>query len=322
MTNKRVTVLRGGPSSEYDISMISGREVIAALRSLGYDVQDVVVSRGGEWLADGRIREPHHALGATDVVFIAMHGAYGEDGTVQRICERLNIPFTGSNSFASAVAFNKDLTKRALREHGIQMPKHITISSAELADIEAVVASLGDSFGHDVVLKPLASGSSHGITMASDAAAIIAALKTLLADNESVMVEERIRGTEATVAVLEDFRDNDHYALPPIEIVPPAGYDYFAADVKYTGDTIELCPGRFSYQQKEALTNAAMTVHKALGLTQYSRADFMVRGDDVYFLEVNTLPGFTPQSLYPKAAEAVGLSFPQLVAHLIKTARV
>jgi D-alanine-D-alanine ligase len=322
MINTRVAVLRGGPSSEYEVSLVSGREVITALKSLGYHVQDITVSRSGEWLVDGRTKDPHHALATADVVFIAMHGAYGEDGTVQRICERLHIPFTGSNSFASAVAFNKDLTKRALRDHDIMMPKHVTITDRERGSIDAIIDSIGSMFGYDTVLKPLTSGSSHGIQMASDREALKSALETILAATEAVMVEERIRGTEATVAVLEDFRDYEHYALPPIEIVPPSEYGYFAADVKYDGRTVEICPGRFSYTQKERLTNVATTVHKALGLTQYSRADFMLRGDDVYFLEVNTLPGFTPESLYPKAAGAVGLSFAALVDHLVKTARV
>jgi D-alanine-D-alanine ligase len=136
------------------------------------------------------------------------------------------------------------------------------------------------------------------------------------------MIEERIRGREATCALLEDFRDQALYVLPAIEIIPPDTHDFFAADVKYTGATTELVPGRFSFSEKADIAEAASIVHTALGLTQYSRSDFMIRDGEVFFLEVNTLPGLTPNSLFPKAAEAVGLSFNGLIDHLVKTARV
>ncbi len=322
MTKTRVAVLRGGPSSEYDVSMVSGREVIKALEQRGYSIIDVPISKQGEWIVDGRIKSPQSILSTVDVVFIAMHGTYGEDGTVQRICERYHVPFTGSNSFASTVAFNKDMTKRTLRDHNIVMPRHVKILPEHAENLSVLVASLVDGMGADLVIKPVADGSSYGITMTEDAATLQKELSEILRTNKSVMVEERIRGTEATVAVIEKFRNESHYALPPIEIIPPPSHHYFSADIKYSGDTTELCPGRFSYSQKETLTAVATSIHKILQLSQYSRSDFMIRGDDVYFLEVNTLPGFTPQSLYPKAADAVGLSFVELVDHLVKTAKV
>jgi D-alanine-D-alanine ligase len=144
----------------------------------------------------------------------------------------------------------------------------------------------------------------------------------MVTDADECMIEERIRGREATCGLLENFREHALYALPVIEIIPPATHDFFSADVKYTGETTELVPGRFSYDEKIAIADASTIVHTALGLTQYSRSDFMIRDGEVYFLEVNTLPGLTPQSLFPKAAEAVGLSFSALVDHLVKTARV
>jgi len=148
------------------------------------------------------------------------------------------------------------------------------------------------------------------------------AIKIMLDTYSECMVEERIIGTEATCGVLEQFRDEVYYVLPPVEIIPPASHSFFAADVKYTGDTTEICPGRFSFTVREKITEAARLAHITLGLSQYSRSDFMIQGDDVYFLEVNTLPGLTPESLFPKAAEAVGLSFTDLIRHLVLTAKV
>lgn len=322
MIKTRVAVLRGGPSSEYDVSMQTGAGVIRALTELGYHVVDITVSKNGEWLVDGRVKLPEKALLMTDVAFIAMHGAYGEDGTVQRICERLHIPFTGSNSFASSVAFNKDMTKRALCEHIVHLPKHVRVHRDNLLDIEAVVRVVTGSFGPSYVIKPSSSGSSHGVKMVDTASSLEEAVRETLQQYEECLVEERIFGTEATCAVLADFRESDLYVLPPVEIIPPSNRAFFDETAKYDGSTTELCPGRFSYEEKEKIAHLAETVHRALGLTQYSRTDCIVRNGDVYFLEVNTLPGLTSESLFPKAADAVGLPFTALIDHLVRTARV
>ncbi len=322
MTKTRVAVLRGGPSSEYDVSMQTGAGVIRALTELGYHVIDIPVTKAGEWIVEGRVKDPDRALLTTDIVFIAMHGAYGEDGTVQRICERLHIPFTGSNSFASAVAFNKDMTKRALRDHHYHLPKHVRVTKDNLMDIEAVVRVIGDSFGPQYVVKPSNSGSSHGVSIVESITNLKSAVEDALASYEECLIEERINGVEATCAVIENYRDQSLYALPPIEIIPPAGRQFFDAEVKYNGTTAELCPGRFSYEEKEKIAALAALVHETLGLSQYSRTDCIVRDGEVYFLEVNTLPGLTNESLFPKAAAAVGMTFNQLIDHLVRTARV
>lgn len=322
MLATRVAVLRGGPSSEYDVSMNTGAGVLTALRTLGYHTSDIIISKSGEWMVEGRVKSPAQALLTTDVAFIALHGTYGEDGTIQQIFERHHIPFTGSNSFPSRVAFDKDTTKRTLQSKGITLPRHIKINHDAVNDINTIAHLAHQAFGQDYVLKPTTSGSSHGMIMAKGESELKNALVEMLDQGDDFMIEERIRGVEATVAILEDFRDETLYVLPPIEIIPPDSHDYFAADVKYTGATQEICPGRFSFSEKRKLAEAALLVHTTLGLTQYSRSDFMIRKGEVYFLEVNTLPGLTSQSLYPKAAEAVGLPFTDLIGHLIKTARV
>lgn len=322
MVTKRVAVVRGGPSAEYDISMNTGQGVLQALTEIGYSVKDIVVTKRGEWLIDGLVKTPDVALMTTDTVFIAMHGAYGEDGTIQKIFERFHVPFTGSNSFPSTIAFNKDLTKRALRDLNLNLPRHVLVQRDSDTQIAELVTAIRKSFGPRYVIKPTTSGSSHGVVMVNSPDDLANAIHALLASTPECMVEERITGTEATCGVLENFRGEAMYAFPPIEIIPPAGHDFFSADVKYTGETTEICPGRFSFSEREKILATAVAVHQALGLSQYSRSDFIVKDGEIYFLEVNTLPGLTPNSLFPKAAAAVGLSFNELVDHLVATATV
>lgn len=320
---KRVAVLRGGPSAEYEVSLQSGNAVLNALRELEYPHKDIVITKQGEWLEEGIVRSPQAALDAVDTVFIALHGHYGEDGQVQRILQRQGVPFTGSRSLASAIAFNKELTKRTLLPHGIKMPKHRKVTRNELDtltpdEIELVFREVGE----ELFIKPISDGSSLGAKHVSNEAELTAALTDLLQDYNEVMVEQFIRGREATVGVLRDFRDQPMYVLPIIEIVPPDGRSHFSFEDKYNGRTEEIVPGRFSFAEKAMLSEVAARVHKAIDCDHFSRSDFIVRDGDVYFLEVNTLPGLTSESLYPKAAAAVGLSFPQLVRHLVETARV
>lgn len=322
MLKKRVAVLRGGPSSEYDVSLVTGAGVLAALLNLGYDTRDIMVTKRGEWLVNGQVKSPETALATTDIVFIAMHGAYGEDGVVQKICERLHIPFTGSNSFSSSIAFNKDTTKRILQNYPVKVPKHIKVNKSPETDVVALAKAIESSFGPEYVFKPTTSGSSHGVVMVNAVDELESAIASMLTIYDEFMIEERIRGIEATCGVLENFREQSLYSLPPIEIVPPTSHDFFAANVKYTGQTTEICPGRFSFSENAALIETALEVHQALNLTHYSRSDFMVSKGEVYFLEVNTLPGLTAESLLPKAAAAVGLSYDELIDHLVRTAKV
>lgn len=319
---KRVAVLRGGPSTEYDVSLRSGAEVIKALRELDYTYKDITITRKGEWLEMGIARAPEKALEAVDIVFIALHGEYGEDGQVQRILQRLKIPFTGSNALASAIAFNKELTKQTLRDHNISMPKHRRLNRDDVHDIDSLIEEIIEDVGSEMFIKPIVGGSSIGARYVPHAGALRTAIVELMEQNESLMVEEFIRGREATVGVLQHFRDQDLYVLPAIEIVPPNGSPFFSYDVKYNGTTEEICPGRFSYHEKAKLSDAAALVHRTLNCDHYSRSDFIVRDGEVYFLEVNTLPGLTSESLFPKAAAAVGLDFKQLIQHLVETSRV
>ena len=300
--------------------MKTGKSVIEALGKLQYPVKDIVVTKAGEWLDSGMLRRPDVALESIDIAFIALHGSFGEDGTVQRILKRHHIPFTGSSAYPSAVAFNKDLTKNHLKLHGVRMPRHIKLTRHGTTDPYRTAQTIIGLFGPHYVLKPVASGSSLGTRIVRNDIDLALAITNALTEHESIMVEELISGKEATVAVLEGFRQHRLYRFPPIEIVPPASNDFFDYECKYNGHTEEICPGRFSEAEKSELLDTAALVHERLGLTQYSRSDFMIRDGQVYFLEVNTLPGLTSQSLFPKAVTAVGGRYEDLIEHLVETA--
>jgi D-alanine-D-alanine ligase len=320
MRSKRIAVVRGGPSAEYEVSLQTGQAALLALSELGYTVKDIIITRQGEWLDRGYVRTPERALEAVDTVFVALHGEYGEDGTIQKIFERLRIPFTGSRAFPSAMAFNKILTKESLRHHGIKMAEHRRVKSDEVEDIDAEAAAIVNEFGPQYIIKPVASGSSVGTMFVRDAALLPQALCDALSQSGEVMVEEYIRGREATCGVLAGYRGERLYSLPVIEIVPPPEAVFFRHDVKYNGATEEIVPARFTYHEKAQIEELARLVHDELGLSQYSRSDFILKDGKPYFLEVNTLPGLTSESLFPKAMRAVGGDLKQLIEHLIETA--
>lgn len=167
-------------------------------------------------------------------------------------------------------------------------------------------------------MKPVSLGSSVGVRIAGGYAPVHQAVREAMALSSGVLVEEFIRGTEATAGIVERLRGEALYALPPVEIVPPEHAEFFSAAVKYDGSTAEIVPGRFAKQVTQELMRQARVMHEALGLRHYSRSDFIVSPRGIYFLETNTLPGLTTESLFPKALAAVGVKFPDFLSHLVE----
>lgn len=320
MSKIRVAVLRGGLSDEYTVSLWTGAAVLENLNKNIFEPVDVIISKTGEWLIDGRVRLPESILHSVDVVFNALHGAYGEDGTVQRLLERYGVPYTGSKALASSIAMNKVVTKNFLKDTGIKLPPHVHVTRDSLNSVGHIAEKITDTFGPQYVIKPVSSGSSVGTMMVKNPLLLAQALTDALKTYEEVMVEVKIPGREATCGVINRYRGDDVYALPPIEIVVPESSDFFDNSVKYNGATQEICPARFDIHTKKEIERIARLVHETLGLAQYSRSDFIVSDDGIYFLEVNTLPGLTKESLFPKALEAVGGTYESFITHLITDA--
>ncbi len=314
-----VGVLRGGPSREHDISLKSGAAILANLPEERYVARDIYIDRTGVWHNRGRPVSPERVLRQLDVVIIGLHGEYGEDGEVQKLLERFGVPYVGSNSFSSYLAMHKVMAKARAEEAGLLTPESRYIERVE--ESEEGARDVIRSFHQPVVVKPVGWGSSIGVSITGGYAPVLAAIEKLFAEGApSVLVEEYIRGKEATVGVVEGLRGETLYALPSIEIIPP-GDDFFSYDAKYSGKTREVCPGNFSRVVAEELQRAAKVIHRALGLRHYSRSDFIVNPKGIYYLETNTLPGLTTESLLPKSLSAVGVPFPEFLSHLVKLAR-
>jgi len=312
--------LRGGPSNEYEVSLNSGAGVLRALRENyadRYIPLDVIIDRDGLWHCEGVPTSAVHIIPRLDVAMNALHGAYGEDGTVQAVFETHGLPFTGSGSLASAVGMNKALTKKILRDHGLKTPYSVVISSVAIeTDARAVARNLFHTFVLPAVVKPTSSGSSVGVSIVTHYDHLPAALKEAAKHSDSVLVEEFIKGIESTCAVVEVFRGNELYALPPIEIRPLT--KFFDYEAKYHGLSEEIVPATFGQKLKTEIEELSRKVHSLLGLRHYSRTDFIIhprRG--IYVLEVNTLPGLTEESLLPKALRAVGSDTHEFIDHII-----
>lgn len=310
----RVAVLQGGPAAEAAVSRVSAAGVAEALSRRCSAVACVEVDAGlVQALADF----------APDVVFPALHGPPGEDGTVQGLLEMLGLPYVGSDVRASACAMDKFVAKQIFRAAGLPMARDEVVRADEprSAAIERVLASLGSQ----VVVKPTRQGSALGVSRVSDAAALDQALATALDYDELVLVEERVLGRELTVGVLETRSPGHQLRLlphPVIEITTPAGswYDYHH---RYTpGESAHEVPARVPEEATRQLQEIAVNAHRWLGCRDLSRADFLYTDDGrIVLLEVNTMPGMTPTSLYPDGARALGIEFPELVWQLVENAR-
>ena len=339
----KIVVLAGGLSPERNVSLSSGTMIAEALRSRGHraalvdlyfgledyngpteayfdaplsgagrrvqreapDLEQVKAAR--KWKGKSQFGPGVLELCAlADVVFLALHGQCGEDGRVQAAFDLMGIPYTGAGYLGSALAMDKDLTKQLISGLGVDTPKWRTVRYTE-ADVDRLTSTTPAP----CVVKPVDSGSSIGVFIAHDKKELHAALLEGLRFGGHCVLEQYVRGREVQVGVLED------RGLPSIEIIPKQGfYDY--ANKYQPGAAVEVCPAPIPAEVEEKLRQATLTVYHALGLSVYSRADFILdEGGTPWFLEINTLPGMTPTSLLPQEAAAVGIGYPELCERII-----
>jgi D-alanine-D-alanine ligase len=314
-----VGVLRGGPSREHDVSLKTGAAIIANLPAERFVVRDIYIDKRGEWHDRGKVTPPERVLRQLDAALIGLHGEYGEDGEVQKLLERFGVPYAGADAFGSYLAMHKLMAKTRAQEAGLLTPEFRHIERAEAS--EEGVHDVIRSFHQPVVVKPIGWGSSVGVSVVGGYAPVLSAVKQLFAEGApSVLVEEYIRGKEATVGVVEHLRGETLYSLPPIEVIPPEG-DFYSYASKYSGATRHVCPGNFTRVANEELQRIARVMHRTLGLRHYSRSDFIVAPAGIYYLETNTLPGLTAESNLPIALASVGVSLPDFLSHLVTLAR-
>lgn len=316
-----VGVLRGGPSSEYEVSLKTGGSVLEALNRERFEPRDIFIDRSGVWHHGGVPMLPGRALQGVDVVFNVVHGEYGEDGRLHRILDQLRVPYSGAEAPASILAFNKHHTRSVVRSLGVKIPYGKVVEKTP--DVEQIALQLFRSFPHPAVVKPVIGGSSVGISLANDFHSLVEGLERAWEVAPKALIEEYIAGKEASVGVIDNFRNEKSYVLLPAEIVPPPSSPFFDYDAKYSGKSIERVPGLFAAHEKHTLMDTARAVHEALNLTHYSRSDFIVSKRGIYFLEANSAAavGMTKESLLPKALHAVGVKLGDFLEHVINLAR-
>lgn len=325
----KVAVLMGGRSSEREISLRTGHGVAEALRELGHETTSVdgadgaVLPPGEEEGAARPIDEiralpvsamlsaiQSDAVRDADVVFVALHGTYGEDGTVQAALELAGKVYTGSGVLASAIAMDKAMSKRVFEREAIPTPHWLLVEPG----VPASAIQIRDLGGLPLVVKPNAEGSTVGLTIVRHPSEIDAALEKAALHGGPILIEQFVEGRELTVAIVGE------EAFPIVEIEPKSGfYDYAA---KYTkGATKYTCPAELDKSLARHVRELAAEAAQALGCRGVSRVDLILDdGDEPHVLEVNTIPGMTPTSLVPMAAAAKGLTYPQLVARILDLA--
>jgi D-alanine-D-alanine ligase len=328
-----VCVLTGGASSERDVALASGLQIARALRQRGHHAAMVDLATGyvppdrePALLPAGVGREPPRleqlrtlqrgmlsaGLGEVpvvrdaDVIFVALHGGQGEDGTVQALLDVIGVPYTGSGHLASAIAMDKDVSKRLWRQAGI--------GTAAWVMTPADSATVAREVGFPCIVKPSREGSSVGLALVRQPDALSAAVAAAAAWDEEVMIETFIPGREFTVGVVGGS------TLPVVEIIPR--HELFDYECKYTpGMADEIAPAPIAEPLARSLREIAWAAHRALKLGSYSRIDFRVTdAGDIFCLEANTLPGMTANSLIPKAAQAAGMAFPDLCETICRLA--
>ncbi len=299
LIEEKITVLAGGPSCERAISLLSGQAVYEALRSQGLavrlmDPDDTMIARLKK---DG-----------TTAVFIALHGAFGEDGTVQAMLDEAGIPYTGSDAKASRIAFDKSESQRLFQKAGLVVPDFTVLEKPRPLPARQKLKL-------PVVVKPSSCGSSVGVTIVRNPEEFSKAVDLAFTFSERVLVERYIEGRELTVGILDD------QPLPIVEVIAQRKFYDYEAKYRDSGTRYEF-PAKLSAEEAEKVSSAALRAYQVLGCLHFARTDVILANDGTpYVLEVNTIPGLTSKSLLPKAAKAQGIDFPDLCVKIIELAR-
>ena len=325
----KVAVIYGGMSTEHDVSVVSAKNVIENLNIGKYEIHKIEISKNGEWLSNGkRIKNIVEELQKVDVVFPVLHGLYGEDGTIQGMLELLRIPYVGCKVLASSICMDKVYTKYILNGAKINMAKFVYIQNEniyiddDLEEVELkndeIIDVVEKKLGFPVFVKPSNSGSSVGVTKANNGAELIKAIQTASMYDKKVLIEEAIVGKEVECAVL----GNDKVLASTVGEILSAE-DFYTYDAKYNNtESKTVIPANIPKEVIDKIKKIAIKAFKAVDGSGLARVDFFVQNktNKIYLNEINTMPGFTSISMYPKLWEHEGLSYSELLDQLIKLA--
>lgn len=311
---KRIAVLHGGPSSEHYFSLQSSKNVLEHLDKTKYIPVEIYIDIQGKWYEGGVETNPYTVLQFVDIVYNALHGEYGEDGTVQALMDSVSQKYTGSEGFTSKIVLDKHITKLLVADLGVKVLRSRTIRP-DTRKLETELANIWRELSHPVVVKPVGSGSSVGVSVPKDYKSMCLNVKKILLSGHSVMVEEYVKGTEVSVCVINNFRNQEVYSTVPVQIKHNS--DLFDNIIKKSGDYILSHTSHVSHTDRELTTRIAKHLHRELGLRHYSSVDFIINKSGIYFLEINALPGLTKKSILPFALSQSGVSMKDFLTHVI-----
>ena len=303
MKKLRLAVLAGGRSGEREISLKSGELVCRSLDKSKYNVVEYDLFRDLKVFIE--------SINEIDLAFVLLHGKFGEDGSIHGLLNILGIPYVGSGVLSSAMSMNKKVAKEIFKTAGLAVVKDVPLRRGESFSIGEIIDVLGPA----AIVKPVAEGSSLGVSLCRNKEELFSGIETAFQYDKDILVEEYLEGRETSCCVMGD-RDLD--TLPLIEIVPIEKYGFFNSKAKYTPNTIkEICPAPFNAALTKRVQECAKKAHRALRCSVWSRTDMIIRGEDIFLLETNTIPGMTENSLFPLAARSAGISMTQLLDRLI-----
>lgn len=321
MARTSVGILRGGTSSEYNLSLKTGAAMLGALPEDRYDVRDIFIDKRGYWHLRGTPVEPARALQQVDVVLNGLHGGVGEDGTVQRILHRAGLAYAGARPAAAAFSLNKIRARNVLLGAGIAMPRGLSFTLPNAMTTADMARQVFAQFPPPYVVKPSSEGAAQGIIVAMTLVELPNALGDVLDESGAALVEEYARGEEASVGVIENFRDQELYVLPPAHVLLPQEFSFMHPRVHEEATLKHIVPSNFSHEEKRALAELARAAHRALGISHFSRADIILTPKGPVLLEVNTMPGLYAGGSFIPMLESVGSSVRDFLEHSIHLAR-
>ena len=303
-----VVVLMGGRSAEHEVSLLSGKKVMESLNPQKYEAIPLIISQKGKGF-EKLFRLAENRTGDC-LVFIAMHGPFGEDGTVQGMLETMGISYTGAGILASALGLDKPMFRKVMLSEKITSPEYLVLRKGRETE------EITRKFLFPVVVKPSSQGSSVGVSLVRKKEELKVATEKAFSYGPRIMVEEYLLGTEVSCGVLGNRKP---FALPVVEIVPKK--EFFDYEAKYSeGFCEEIVPARISQKLTQEVQKIAVRVYKAVGCQGFGRVDMIIKSSLPYVLEINTIPGLTPLSLLPKEAAAAGISYQELIERLINFA--
>jgi D-alanine-D-alanine ligase len=337
---KRVGVIRGNLNNRTKASIENGSRVISCLSHPklkdNYKPVDIFIDHGERWHLNGVEIKPEKIYGQIDVAVNTIYGDFGEDGKIQQILDDLQIPYVGSRPVASALSYDKNKTKQALSDFKIKMPHHMLFpayfkdldSSQNESKEEEQKKEYAINKARDVwaklpppwIVKPLTGGSSLGVSVCNSLDDLVKAFLEGVEGGVSLITEEYIKGQEGSIVSINNFRGQEIYSFPPVEIVLPKGKAFCDNDLKNGGQLKIICPGNFSPAFNKEIEKIAKQIHKELNLRHYSKIDFIANRNGVYVIEINTIPEFQEYSVLNKSLKSVGSEMVEFLSHSIEMA--